>query len=111
VGYGDGYPRGAKAGTPVLVRGVRVPVIGRVSMDLMTLDLRGLPDAAVGDSVVLWGADLPVKRSPRQPGRSATNSPVSITAACVSSKPEQRRVDWHMVVPTRTRAIAFAAGA
>ena len=61
IGYGDGYPRGAPSGTPVLVRGVRVPVIGRVSMDLMTLDLRGLPDARVGDPVVLWGTGLPVE--------------------------------------------------
>jgi alanine racemase len=61
IGYGDGYPRGAPAGTPVLVRGVRVPVIGRVSMDLMTLDLRGLPEARVGDPVVLWGEGLPVE--------------------------------------------------
>ena len=61
IGYGDGYPRGAPAGTPVLVRGVRVPVIGRVSMDLMTLDLRGVPEARVGDPVVLWGEGLPVE--------------------------------------------------
>ena len=60
IGYGDGYPRGASSGTPVLVRGVRVPLIGRVSMDLVTLDLRGLPDAAVGDPVVLWGEGLAV---------------------------------------------------
>ena len=61
IGYGDGYPRGAPAGTPVLVRGVRVPLIGRVSMDLVTLDLRGVPQAAVGDEVVLWGQGLPVE--------------------------------------------------
>ena len=61
IGYGDGYPRAAPAGTPVLVNGVRVPVIGRVSMDLMTLDLRGVPNAGVGDAVTLWGPDLPVE--------------------------------------------------
>ena len=61
IGYGDGYPRGARSGTPVLVRGVRVPVVGRVSMDLMTVDLRGLPEARVGDPVVLWGPGLPVE--------------------------------------------------
>lgn len=61
IGYGDGYPRNAPSGTPVLVRGVRVPLIGRVSMDLVTLDLRGLPAAAVGDPVVLWGEGLPVE--------------------------------------------------
>jgi alanine racemase len=61
IGYGDGYPRGAPTGTPVLVDGVRVPVIGRVSMDLMTLDLRGMPQAKVGDVVTLWGPELPVE--------------------------------------------------
>ncbi len=61
IGYGDGYPRHVPPGTPVLVNGVRVPVIGRVSMDLMTLDLRGLPSARVGDTVTLWGPDLPVE--------------------------------------------------
>lgn len=61
IGYGDGYPRHAAAGTPVLINGVRVPIIGRVSMDLMTLDLRGIPDAKVGDDVLLWGPELPVE--------------------------------------------------
>lgn len=61
VGYGDGYPRSVPAGTPVLVNGRSVPVIGRVSMDLMTIDLRRQPDARPGDPVVLWGEDLPVE--------------------------------------------------
>ncbi|HEX7814353.1 alanine racemase [Dyella sp.] len=62
VGYGDGYPRSAAAGTPVLVRGQRVPLIGRVSMDLITLDLRDAPHAQVGDRVVLWGPELPIEQ-------------------------------------------------
>ncbi|MGI8560432.1 MAG: alanine racemase [Luteimonas sp.] len=61
IGYGDGYPRHAPAGTPVLVNGRAAQVIGRVSMDLMTLDLRGQPEAAAGDPVVLWGEGLPVE--------------------------------------------------
>jgi alanine racemase len=61
IGYGDGYPRHAPAGTPVLVNGRPAEVIGRVSMDLMTLDLRGQPEARVGDRVVLWGEGLPVE--------------------------------------------------
>ena len=60
IGYGDGYPRLVQPGTPVLVNGRRAPVIGRVSMDLMTVDLRGQPDARPGDPVVLWGRGLPV---------------------------------------------------
>ena len=68
VGYGDGYPRSADAGTPVLVGDRRVPLIGRVSMDLITLDLRHAPDAAVGDRVVLWGPELPVETVAAQSG-------------------------------------------
>lgn len=61
VGYGDGYPRHAPSGTPALVHGRRVPLIGRVSMDMITLDLRGQPEARIGDAVVLWGEGLPVE--------------------------------------------------
>ena len=61
VGYGDGYPRQVKAGTPVLVNNVRVPVIGRISMDMMTVDLQDCSDAVAGDSVTLWGEGLPVE--------------------------------------------------
>mgnify|MGYP003494405114 CR=1 FL=1 len=61
AGYGDGYPRNIKPGTPALLNGQRVTVIGRVSMDLMTLDLRSQPDAQVGDPVVLWGEGLPIE--------------------------------------------------
>jgi len=61
IGYGDGYPRSVSSGTPVLVNGQRVPLIGRVSMDLMTIDLRTLANAKVGDEVTLWGPELPVE--------------------------------------------------
>lgn len=61
VGYGDGYPRSAVAGTPVLVDDQQVPLIGRVSMDLITLDLRAAPNAKIGDPVILWGPQLPVE--------------------------------------------------
>ncbi len=65
IGYGDGYPRHAPAGTPVLVNGQRVSLIGRVSMDMITVDLRTLAQAQVGDSVVLWGEGLPVEEIAR----------------------------------------------
>jgi alanine racemase len=68
VGYGDGYPRSVVAGTPVLVDGRRVPLIGRVSMDLITLDLRAAPQAQVGDRVTLWGEGLPVESIAAQAG-------------------------------------------
>ena len=61
IGYGDGYPRHAPSGTPVLVEGVRCPLAGRVSMDLITIDLRPNPKAKPGDRVVLWGEDLPAE--------------------------------------------------
>ena len=61
IGYGDGYPRHVPAGTPVLVNGRRADIIGRVSMDLMTDELRQQPDAKPGDPVVLWGEGLPVE--------------------------------------------------
>ncbi|MFW6191186.1 MAG: alanine racemase, partial [Thiohalospira sp.] len=62
IGYGDGYPRHAPSGTPVLVDGVEVPLIGRVSMDMVTVDLRGHPAAEPGAPVTLWGRGLPVER-------------------------------------------------
>lgn len=61
AGYGDGYPRHAEAGTPVLINGRRVPLIGRVSMDMICVDLRAQPAARIGDPVCLWGPDLPVE--------------------------------------------------
>ncbi len=68
IGYGDGYPRSAVAGTPVLVGDRRVPLVGRVSMDLITLDLRDAPAAKVGDRVTLWGPQLPVEVVAAQAG-------------------------------------------
>lgn len=58
IGYGDGYPRHAPSGTPVLLNGELVPLAGRVSMDMITVDLRSQPQAQVGDSVTLWGEGL-----------------------------------------------------
>lgn len=54
-GYADGYPRHAPTGTPVLVDGRRTRVVGRVSMDMITVDLTGLDSAGLGSEVVLWG--------------------------------------------------------
>lgn len=61
IGYGDGYPRHIKEGTPVLVNGKRCLIIGRVSMDFIAVDLNNQPDAQVGDLVTLWGEGLPVE--------------------------------------------------
>ncbi len=59
-GYADGYPRHAPNGTPVQVCGKRVRMAGRVSMDMLTVDLTEVPEARVGSPVVLWGEGLPV---------------------------------------------------
>lgn len=60
IGYADGYPRHAPDGTPVLVRGVRAPLAGTVSMDMITVDLTELGRVEVGDPVELWGEELSV---------------------------------------------------
>jgi alanine racemase len=54
-GYADGYPRHAASGTPVLVDGVRTCTLGRVSMDMITVDLTPLPHTGAGSEVTLWG--------------------------------------------------------
>lgn len=56
-GYADGYPRHAPTGTPVVVAGMRTRLLGRVSMDMMAVDLGPVPQAAIGAPVTLWGAD------------------------------------------------------
>ncbi|WP_462320587.1 alanine racemase [Halochromatium sp.] len=68
IGYGDGYPRHAPTGTPVLIRGQRAALLGRVSMDMISVDLRQVPDAAVGDPVLLWGQGLAVEEVAEQVG-------------------------------------------
>jgi len=68
AGYGDGFPRHAKTGTPVLVRGRRTTIVGVASMDMLTVDLRPVPEAAVGDEVELWGGGLPIEEVARHAG-------------------------------------------
>lgn len=62
MGYGDGYPRHAKSGTPVYLHDKLCPLVGRVSMDLIAIDLRQQPHANVGDRVLLWGDGLPIEQ-------------------------------------------------
>jgi alanine racemase len=71
IGYGDGYPRHAPSGTPVLVQGRRLPLVGRVSMDMITIDLRARPDTRVGDPVTLWGEGLAVDEIAERSGTIA----------------------------------------
>jgi len=72
-GYADGYPRHCASGTPVLLNGVRTRTVGRVSMDMIAVDLTPTPDAAIGSEVTLWGrgpggALLPIDEVARAAG-------------------------------------------
>jgi alanine racemase len=58
MGYADGYPRLAPTGTPVLVAGQRSQLIGRVSMDMLCVDLTDIPQAGLGSTVELWGKNI-----------------------------------------------------
>jgi len=62
AGYGDGYPRSAPNGVPVLVKGRPAALVGRVSMDMLAIDVSGRGDVVPGDPVQLWGPALPVER-------------------------------------------------
>jgi alanine racemase len=59
-GYADGYPRHAPTGTPVVLNGQRSRVLGRVSMDMLCIDLTDFPDAGLGSPVELWGEQLSI---------------------------------------------------
>lgn len=59
-GYADGYPRSAPEGTPILVDGIKTHLVGRVSMDMITVDLTPVPNAHYGSSITLWGEGLPI---------------------------------------------------
>jgi alanine racemase len=65
AGYGDGVPRSFAEGTPVLVREQRAPLVGRVSMDMIAVDVTEVPGVEVGTEAVLWGAGLPVEEVAR----------------------------------------------
>ncbi len=62
IGYGDGYPRHLDNDAPVSLHGRSAPLLGRVSMDMITIGLDGHPAAAIGDEVTLWGRELPVEQ-------------------------------------------------
>ena len=61
AGYGDGVPRHLPSGTPVLIDGVRAPLAGRVSMDMIAVDVTDLPTTTCGSVARLWGPGLPVE--------------------------------------------------
>jgi alanine racemase len=61
IGYGDGYSRKLPNGTPVLVNNVKCSTIGRISMDMTAIDIDSVPNAKIGDPVILWGEQLPIE--------------------------------------------------
>jgi alanine racemase len=61
IGYADGYPRNAKAGTPVFINNQLAPLAGRVSMDMITVDVTNVANVSLGDVVELWGENLSVE--------------------------------------------------
>ncbi|MFB6422186.1 MAG: alanine racemase [Candidatus Malihini olakiniferum] len=71
IGYADGYPRTAPFGTPVLVNGREVPLVGQVSMDMLTVDLGPNSQDQAGNKVILWGESLPIERISTHTGVSA----------------------------------------
>jgi alanine racemase len=64
-GYADGYPRHAPTGTPILVNGQRTRILGRVSMDMLSVDLSNIIGAKIGSQVILWGEGMPVEEVAR----------------------------------------------
>ena len=87
AGYGDGYPRSARSGTPVIVGGRRVPLVGRVSMDMLTVDVTDLGPVSAGDPVELWGRTLAVEEVARWAG----TIPYDLTCSVRSRVPHEFR--------------------
>lgn len=71
AGYADGLLRGLPGGTPVVIAGRRAPLVGRVSMDMIAVDVTGLPGVEVGTTAELWGRSLPVEEVAAQAGTLA----------------------------------------
>lgn len=71
VGYGDGYPRHIAAGTPVWVNGQKADIVGRISMDMLTIDITDCQGIEVGTSVELWGKQIPIETIAKASGTIA----------------------------------------
>lgn len=86
-GYADGYPRHAPTGTPVLVDGRRTRVVGRISMDMLNVDLTDIGNAGIGSRVTLWGQDMPVEEVAHAAGT------VGYELLCALA-PRMQKVSW-----------------
>lgn len=87
-GYADGYPRSATDGTPIAVDGQRVPLIGRVSMDMLTVDLTDMPGARIGSDVELWGREVAVGEVASRAGT------IAYELLCNAKRAPKRYVGW-----------------
>ncbi|MGA0816899.1 MAG: alanine racemase [Burkholderiaceae bacterium] len=90
MGYADGYMRQAPDGTPVLVDGVRCPLVGQVSMDMITVDLSACPQAKVGSPVTLWGRGLSIDEVAQGCGTNAYELLTGVTSRVA------RRLEPHL---------------
>jgi len=79
IGYADGYPSNAPNGTPVMVNGIKTATVGRVSMDMLAVDLSNIPDTNVGDLATLWGQDLSLDEVAAKTGILSYNLTCSIS--------------------------------
>jgi alanine racemase len=80
IGYADGYPRHAPTGTPVAVNGQRVPLVGRVSMDMITVDVTGIGPVSLGDPAELWGATISIDEVAQHVGTISYDLMTAITS-------------------------------
>jgi alanine racemase len=101
IGYGDGYPRHAPSGTPVLVNGRPATLAGRVSMDMLAIDRGSQPEAKVGDPVVLWGDGLPAETVDAHAGSIAYELLCGVTGRVhVQLREVGERASWEGVPRT-----------
>lgn len=102
AGYGDGYPVIAPNGTPVWTHGRRCPLIGRVSMDMVAIDLNSVTDARIGDRVVLWGPELPMEEV------AAAMGVIPYSLCCGVTQRVRREIisePWPLHMPTQNLMI------
>jgi alanine racemase len=80
IGYADGYPSNTPNGAPVMVSSTRTTTVGRVSMDMLAIDLTHIPQALVGDAVTLWGDKISLDEVAAHTGILSYNLTCSISA-------------------------------
>ena len=92
MGYADGYPRHAKNGTPILIDDKICPLVGRVSMDFITVDLRSHPRAKIGDIVTLWGKGLPAEEVARHADTIAYELTTRISPRIITTSEKNEKI-------------------